>query len=203
MSLFAGQPALSTPLDPLVSADDFAEWFSLGNGTAASLTDLEQARIQTALEIASAQIRNNRRYFSPVNAEVVSVDAYGGDMLLLPRNRLPITAVTLVEQLIGTVYDTVDATEYTWSPDGYVERYWSWWPCRVQSVRVTYSHGYTVLPRDVAGVCLSLAHRLYTNPDNTAIQSEQLGDHHVTYMGATSGLSSEETLVLSQYESRA
>ncbi len=198
MSLFAGVSALAAPNDPLVSQDDFVEWFSLPSPSLA-----ESARIQTALEIASAQIRNGRRLFSPIYAEVVTIDAYGGDTLLLPRNRLPVTAVSLVEQLSGADYVAVDATEYDWSQDGYLRRYWSWWTDRPAGVRVTYSHGYTVLPREVAGVCLSLAHRLYTNPDNTAIQSEQLGDHHVTYMGATGGLSTEEESVLRQYESRA
>ena len=197
MSLFAGVDALASPNAPLVTSADFVEWYSL----TPSQSDLN--RIQTALEIASAQIRNGRREFSPVTNDLVTVDSYGGATLLLPRNRLPVTVVTLVEQLSGDAYVTVDASEYDWSADGYLRRYWSCWTDRPQGVRVTYSHGYDVLPRDVAGVCLSLAGRIYTNPDNSSIQSEQLGDHHVTYTGATGGLSTEEENVMRQYEARA
>ena len=198
MSLFAGQPALASPSDPLVSQDDFTEWYGITD-----VSSSDAARIQTALEIASAQIRNGRRLFDPIVGEMITVDAYGGDTLLLPRSRLPVTGVTLVEQLSGAAYVTVDSTQYDWSADGYLRRYWSCWTDRPQGVRVTYSHGYAVLPREVAGVCLTLAGRIYNNPDNSSIQSEQLGDHHVTYQGVTGGLSSEEQNVLSQYEARA
>ncbi len=199
MSLFAGVSALPAPNDPLVSQDDFVEWFSLPAPSASEI-----ARIQTALEIASAQIRNNRRIFSPITNEIVNIDAYGGDTLLLPRNRLPVTVVTLVEQFNGTTYDTVDASEYSWSQKGYLERYWSYWPCRAQSVRVTYSHGYDILPRDVAGVCLSAAKRLYDQPDGGGgVQSEQLGDHHVTYFANAGVLLPQDEQILQHYESRA
>ncbi len=197
--VFSGQDVLANPNAPLVGPDDFAEWYGI-----VSPTNDQLNRIQTACEIASAQIRNGRRIFSPVTNETVLVDAHGGQALLLPKNRLPITAVTTVEQLSGADYVTVDSTEYDWSADGFVVRPWACWTDRPAGVRVTYSHGYDILPREVAGVCLSLAKRLYDNPDGTSVQSEQLGDHHVTYQGGASGsLSSDESLLLSQYESRA
>ncbi len=197
MSLFAGVDALPAPNDPLVSSDDFVEWYGLSPTTG----DLN--RIQTALEIASAEIRTGRRLFSPVTDELVVVDSYGGTSLLLPRNRLPVTNVSLVEELSGDAYVAVDASEYDWSADGYVTRWWTTWSSRPQGVRVTYSHGYDVMPRDVAGACLSLAGRLYQNPSNASIQSEQLGDHHITYSTATGGLLPDEKLSLQFYESRA
>ena len=197
--VFADTPVLGDPNTPLVTVDDFVEWF----GVDATSTTV-QNRIQTALEIASATVRNNRRVFSPISGEVITIDAYGGQTLLLPKNRLPVTDVQLVEQLNGADYDDVDVSLYSWSADGYLTKTWSsWWPCLNQGVRVTYSHGYSVLPRDVAGVCLSLAKRLYDNPSNVSVQSEQLGDHHVTYLGGTGGLSSEEASVLTAYESIA
>ncbi len=176
----------------------------MGNGTAASLTDLEQARIQTALEIASAQIRQNRRLFSPVSNDVVLIDAHGGQALLLPKERVPVTSIGLVEQLSGATYETVDSTEYDWSVDGFVVRPWACWTDRPQGVRVTYDHGYPVLPRDVAGVCLQAAKRLYDQPDGGGgVQSEQLGDHHVTYFANAGVLLPDDEQILRHYESRA
>lgn len=204
MSLFAGQAALSAPDTPLVSGDDFAEWFSLGSGTLASLSTQQQNRVQTALEIASADIRNRRRIFTPVTDERVGVDGTGSQSLLLPSNRLPVTGVTLVEELSGTAWVPTDATTYDWSPDGIVQKSgWMCWSHRLQSVRVTYSHGYSTLPRDVAGICLAAAKRLYDQPDSGGgIQSEQLGDHHTTYFAQSNSLLPGEEAVLVAYESR-
>lgn len=199
VNVFAGQDDLAAPNDPLAGVDDFTEWFGL---TAPTVDDTN--RIHTALEIASAEIRNNRRIFTLTENEIVLVDGSLAETLLLPKNRLPVTGVTLVEELSGTDYVTLDADSYDWSPDGYlIRRSLSCWTPRPLGVRVTYSHGYDPIPRDVAGVCLSLAGRLYTNPDNASIQSEQLGDHHVTYTGATGGLSPAEEAVLRMYESIA
>ncbi len=196
--VFSGQDVLADPNAPLIGPDDFAEWYGI-----ISPTNDQLNRIQTACEIASAQIRNRRRIFSPVTGEVVLIDGSGRTSQLLPSNRLPVTTLTLVEEWDGTAWQTIDATEYDWSVDGILERRsWRCWTCRDQGLRVTYSHGYTILPREVAGVCLSLAGRLYTNPNNASIQSEQLGDHHVTYSTATGGLLPEEEDLLVQYESR-
>ncbi len=198
MSLFAGQAALSSPDAPLVSQDDFVEWYSLPAPTTA-----EAARIQTALEIASAQIRNGRRQFSPVSGDLITVDSEGGLTLLLPKTRLPVTAVSLVEQLSGEAYVALDATEYDWSVDGILSRWWTGWPCRAQGVRVTYDHGYNVLPRDVAGVCLSLAKRLYDNPSGQGQTSMTLGDYSVAYEPGGAGLLPHEVDTLSLYEAIA
>ncbi len=198
MSLFAGQPALSSPDAPLVSSDDFVEWYGLSPSSA----DLN--RIQTALEIASAQIRNGRRQFSPVTGDIVLIDGYCSVTLLLPRDRLPVTDVTLVEQLSGPDYITIDSTEYDWSANGFLTRPWTYWTDRPMGVRVTYDHGYAILPRDVAGVCLSAAKRLYDNPDGGGgVQSEQLGDHHVTYFANAGVLLPGDEEILQAYESRA
>ncbi len=198
MSLFAGVNALPSPQDPLVSSADFIEWYSLPTPSTQ-----ETARIQTALEIASAQIRNGRRRFSPVTGDLITVDSEGGLTLLLPKDRLPVTGVSLVEQLSGEAYVTVDSTEYDWSSNGVLSRWWTGWPCRAQGVRVTYNHGYDILPRDVAGVCLSLAKRLYDNPSGQALTSMTLGDYSATYETGGTGLLPNEVDTLSLYESIA
>lgn len=185
--------------DSIISTDDYVAWYGL---TAPSTDELTQ--IQMAIDIASDTIRAGRRYFTPVTNDVVTIDAYGGDVLLLPKDRLPVTTVTLVEQLSGADYVTVDATEYAWSANGYVTRCWSCWSSAPRGVRVTYSHGYAQMPRDVAGVCLTAAKRLIDSPDGGGgVQSEQLGDHHVTFFANTGILLPEDEQVLRQYEAMA
>ena len=194
VSVFAGEPPASSPSDPLVSTDDFAEWFGITSPTSGDV-----ARMETAIEISSALIRNGRRIFSPVTNEIVLVDAHGGDTLLLPKNRLPVTSVTLVETLNGTTFDAVDAAEYQWSSDGYIERWWQSWADCPRGARVTYSHGYAELPREVAGICLAL-----DNPSGQSVTRETLGDASVEYSAAAGmGLLPEETEALSQYEAIA
>ncbi len=201
MSLFAGVSALPAPNDPLVSSDDYTEW--MGLGPAASLPASQQAQIQTALEIASAEIRNGRRVFSPVTGTVEAIDGHNAQSVLTSRYHLPVTAVTLVEEFNGSTYTTVDATDYQWTPSGVIERLnWRCWPGYLAGVRVTYNHGYDILPRDVAGVCLRLAARLLANPGGSAVLRETLGDASVEYSNAaTGGLLPEEETVLSLYES--
>ncbi len=204
MSLFAGQAPLAAPNAPLVSADDYAEWMGLGNGTAASLPTLQQAQIQTALEIASADIRNGRRVFSPVTGEVETIDANSAASFLTSRYHLPVTAVSLVEVFDGSAYQTVDATEYQWTRDGVVQRLgYRCWPGYLAGVRATYNHGYDDLPRDVAGVCIRYASRLLANPGGSAVQRETLGDASVEYSQASAGagLLPDEQMILSLYES--
>ncbi len=202
MSLFAGVAPLPSPNQPLVSMDDYTEW--MGLGAASSLPAAEQAQIQTALEIASAEIRNGRREFSPISGEVETLDGHGSISVLTSRYHLPVTSVTLVEEFNGSTYDTVDASEYQWNADGVITRQnWRCWPGYLQGVRVTYDHGYDVLPRDVAGVCLRLAARLLANPGGSAVQRETLGDASVEYStSATGGLLPDEENVLSLYESK-
>ncbi len=196
--VFSGQDVLSGTGAPLIGPDDFAEWYGI-----VSPTNDQLNRIQTACEIASAQIRNGRRFFTPVTNDLVTIDSEGGLTLLMPKNRLPVTAVALVEQLSGESYVTLDSTEYDWSVDGILSRWWTGWPCRAQGVRVTYSHGYDVIPREVAGVCLSLAGRLYNAPSGQVATSMTLGDYSATYEPGGSGLLPHEVDVLTQYEAIA
>lgn len=197
INVFAGEPDLSEPNEPLAGVEDFVEWLAITSPSAA-----ETARIHTALEIASAQIRNRRRIFSPISNETVIVDGSGAQSLLLPSNRLPVTAIQQVEELVGADWVAVDASAYDWSPDGIVMRI-GYWSSRVQAIRVTYSHGYAILPRDVAGVCLAAAKRLYDQPASASgVQSEQLGDHHVTFFANAGGLLPDEAELLVAYESR-
>jgi hypothetical protein len=198
INVFAGEDALAAPDDPLVTLDDFVEWFSMDTPST-----LEAARIQTALEIASGIIRRNRRVFSPIASEAVTLDGSGTQNLFLPRNRLPVTHVQGITQLVNTDYVTVDPALYDWSEHGIVtyRSYFQRWSSRNQSVIATYSHGYATIPREVAGVCLALSKRVYDNPDGGGvIKSEALGDWNVEYIGYPFGLIANEIEQLKPYE---
>ncbi len=198
--VFSGQDVLGGADAPLIGPDDFAEWYGI-----VSPTNDQLNRIQTACEIASAMIRNGRRVFTPVTNEIELIDANSAQSVLTSRYHLPVTAVSTVETFNGESYDTVDVSEYQWTPDGVIQRLgYRCWPGYLQGVRVTYNHGYAVLPRDVAGVCLRLAGRLYTNPGGSPVLRETLGDASVEYANTptgSGGLLPDEEAILSLYES--
>ena len=71
----------------------------------------------------------------------IRLDGPGTTMLHLPC--APVVAVTLVE------VDGAAVTDFDWSEDGLLERA-AGWARRLRSVRVVYSHGYPVVPADIA-----------------------------------------------------
>lgn len=199
----------------LASPDDFAVWFGLGLNVE-SLTNTEQARITTALEIASGIVRSGRRIFSRVTDDVVNVDGSGGCDILLPSDRLPVVSVSSVTNLAlwDTEAATVTAAEYDWTPSGLLHLHrdaaiGAYWTPRRQGVVVTYTHGYDPIPQDVAGVVLAIAKRWYdaasagSTASGSLVKAESLGDYSVTYDTASSGLLESEAFVLRQYETPA
>lgn len=211
MSVFAGIPALTSPNDPLVSINDFQEWFSV---TAPS--DADNARIQTAIEIASGLVRAGRRIFSRIDDDVVFVDGGAGGSFLLPRERLPVRSITSITNLgvSDTSPTTVAVADYDWSPSGIVTltrgaTLGAWWTERRRGITVTYSHGYDPIPRDVAGVVLAIAKRWYdsasagSTASGSLVKAESLGDYSVSYDTASSGLLESEAFALRQYEAPA
>lgn len=206
-SVFAGQPAETGP-EPLVSLADFAEWYgiTLPDPLPSPLTGVS-ARVQTAIEIASEMVRRGRRVFTLVTGDVVTLDGPGGRDLLLPQDRLPVRSVTSITNRgrWDTSAVTVDAADYDWSASGIIRlrrgaTLGHCWSSLSRGIVVTYTHGYTIIPRDVAGVVLSIAKRLYDNPAGSTVRSETLGDYSVTYDATAGGLLPHEELILSQYE---
>lgn len=191
MSLFAGEPALSAPSDPLVSQDDYTETFGLTNVSSA-----DAARIQTALEIASAAVRSKTRQQLSVVTETITLPATGNHVLTLPE--FPVTAITAVTRDGAAL--TADA--WSWiSPVGVVTTLdGSRW-LTPQVITVTYTHGWDPLPRDLAGVVLSKAKRWLESPTGQDVQSETLGSWSVTYSQTQSGggFTAEEEDILSRY----
>ena len=194
MSLFAGTAALGAPNDPLVSSDDFVEWFSL-----AAPNTAEAARIETALEIASADVRAETQQQLTVLQETITVYPpvdHGVAQFVLPQ--WPVTAVGDLS-IAGS--SLANGTDYVWDRTGVVTFIaplgcsWSY----LNPVSVTYTHGWDPLPRDIAGVVLSRAKRLYDAPDAQTVDKESLGDWSVTYTPQPGGLTVGECDTLRRY----
>lgn len=197
MSLFAGVEALSSPNDMLVSVDDFFEWAGGVAGTP------ERARAQTALEIASGLIRaRTGRTLTTVTNDVAVLDGPAGRSLNLPE--YPVTAISLVSETrsANAAPVTVAATQYAYSwQTGIVDRTDGYcWTGLRGGITITYTHGYDPLPRDLAGVCLSFAKRLYDTPDSAPVVQETLGAYSVQYgAGGSIGLNDWELDVINRY----
>lgn len=193
-SLFAGSAALGAPNDPLVSSDDFVEWFGLGVPGS-----LDLARIETALEIASADVRAETQQQLTVVSETITVYPpvdHGVAQFVLPQ--WPVTAVAALTVAGSTL---VNGTDYVWDRTGVVTFIaplgcgWSY----LNPVSVAYTHGWDPLPRDIAGVVLSRAKRLYDAPDAQTVEKEALGDWSVTYTVQPGGLTVQECETLRRY----
>lgn len=193
MSLFAGVGPLASPNDPLVSAEDYAEWVG---GTP------DTARAQTALEIASGLIRaRTGRTLTPIANDTVTIDGPGRRTLNLPE--YPVTDIQSITEVCtpnGTA-QTVAASQYAYSwQTGLVDRTdGRVWSSLRGAISVTYSHGYDPLPRDLAGVCLSFAKRLYDTPDSSPVVQETLGAYSVQYGGGGIGLNDWELDIINRY----
>lgn len=86
------------------------------------------------------------------------LDAAGSRSIWLPT--LLLTAVGPVVEL-GVTLTALD--DYDWTRYGRLLRS-KRWPNQARSVVVTYTHGYSVAPDSVKGVCLAMAGRIYNNP---------------------------------------
>jgi len=192
VSVFAGEDALPAPNDPLVSTDDFSEWFSIDAPTASEL-----ARMQTAIEIASAECRSETQQQLTVISETITIHPRPNTCeIILPQ--WPVTAVDSI--IINGTQLTAD-TDYFWERTGIIRflTYQLLTPRYPLTVR--YTHGWDPLPRDLAGVCLSLSKRLYDSPDAQHVEKEALGDWSVTYTSKTDGLTTGEVETLKRYAS--
>ena len=76
----------------------------------------------------------------------------------------------------GLLYDTTRIRTLT-TPTPLVP--WPSWPFLPQSLRVTYTHGYSVIPADIQAVVTRLAGQIAANPNFT--QSRKVGDVAAVY----------------------
>ena len=155
------------------------------------------------LEIASGMVRDhlelNSWSLDAVTADVFLLDPINGQSAFLP---LPITAVTLLETFDGTVWTTADPTTYTVSKRLGIISALPWtgvtWPYLPETWRVTYDHGFAVLPSSILGVVLGVAARAWVNPGGT-VSAETKGPFTVKYVMESDGFSPIERKALARY----
>ena len=152
------------------------------------------------LDIASGMARDYlHANLDAVTADVTLLDPINGSYLLLPE--LPVTAVTLVEVFDGTIWTTADPITYSVSlrlgmvaakPGlGIV------WPKGPGTWRITYSHGFAVIPQTIVGVVLGAAARAYASPNG--VDMERIGSYQVKYSMDAGGFTSSEQRALAHY----
>lgn len=165
----------------------FAQIFDLAAFTGQTLND---AQAQQALNQATGIIQGwTGQTLSQVVNDTITVDPLPDKSVMLPE--LPVTAVSSVQWLDdkgGTGWNTIPSTQY---------RFKSWgalyivpnagfdvsqWPSDLDTIKVTYTHGYDPIPQPIYDVCIALAARLMINPYK--LQSSKTGGVQVVYTGA-------------------
>lgn len=166
----------------------------------ASSTDLivdgfDSTAVDGALSWASSVIEGYcNRTFGLVTGDVVTITPRAGGGML---PQYPVVQVSLVEGYLpdlvnggmawqsmtnywlvadtGLLYDTTGLPGTTWSGGPT----WPWIP---GSLRVTYDHGYAVLPNDLKDVCVRLATRYLENP--VGMVERRVGDMEARFSGS-------------------
>lgn len=157
-----------------------------------SISEPEQlAAANRGLVEATAAIRNyTRQYLELVEDDEITLDVQGGSRLFLPE--LPVIEVSLVVE-DGTTLTAGD--DYKLGQYGILHRLGGYkWAAGIQSVTVTYSHGYVELPDAIVSVATRAAARAYQSglraaeDDGTlGVASKALGDFSVSYAGEQGG----------------
>lgn len=149
-------PSFATPADlasalQVASVDTATAQLKLDNATAAIKSHCGWSILQ---ESFTADARNAR----------------GGRSLFLPTLRL-----TAVANVVADGIALTEGTDYEWWSYGELERLGKHWPRKPRSVVLDWTHGFTTLPADLKGVCLSLAGRGYLNPTGAKSTTQTAG----------------------------
>lgn len=179
-----------TTTDYLADPADLAVWLGVPPDT---------PKLLQALAAASSRFRGAVRHpVTAVSGDVVTLDGNGRESVPLPA--APVTAVTAVE-LDGA--PMIEGTEFSWSSDGYLRRLAGRvWPDRLRCIKVTYSHGYEVIPEDIAEVVIDQARALYTVLPG--VQTRQVGGQSVTFgVQAAIGVTAQWTAAVERYRLNA
>jgi len=157
-----------------------------------AITDTDEAiSCQRAIVEATAAIKN----YCHQTVELVEDDAYTFDVwsscwkLFLPE--LPVVSVASVVEDEETL-DVDD--DYQLANYGQLVRVGQRWETGVQIVTVTYTHGYSTIPDDVAAVCARSAARRFQAGLKAAdsdgvpgITAKALGDFSVSFTSEAGG----------------
>ena len=147
-----------------------------------------------ALEEATAAIRNwCRQFISVVDDEEITIDTYGGTRIFLPE--LPVMSVSAV---IENGITLTPGDDYALGQHGILHRIGRAWPVGIQTVTITYSHGYDPIPDDVIAIATRASSRAYQAGLRAAdsdgvlgVSSKSLGDFSVAFSSETGGSISE------------
>jgi hypothetical protein len=195
------------------------------NPTLASVSDLtsylggaalDATRAQLVLELATGLIQSEtQQTLFKVTGDVVKYPGTWSPEFWLPER--PVTAVSSVK--INNL--TVVTGGYTWSSYGQLYRgrlplgngpEWdefdfstaipgaNSWGGPTSEVAITYDHGYTTIPGDLRALCLAIASRSFSSPQN--LQSENIGNYGYTNQAGTPvgvTLTDEEKRVCARY----
>lgn len=151
--------------------------------------DVDTYSALQTLAIATGTIKAvTGQMIEQVTGDVVELTVTrSGDGVILPE--LPVTDVTLVEYLQntpGAAWATSPAAAYEWDETGVVDLLtgqgvtWPYLnPPRRRRVRVTYDHGYPIIPDEIVGICLRMAAQAYVVPPGVTLES--IGGYQVRY----------------------
>ena len=154
----------------------------------------------TALQLLAQASAIIRKYLdqtvTPVSADLEYVTPLSGKVFL---SQSPVIAVSKVETFdwrSGT-WATADSSTYRVSlKRGTVTPLPTFgpYPCDEDSWRITYDHGFTEIPDDLSGVCVTVAARFYATP--AGIDMERTGQRQVKYSLTTDDFNDLEKVVL-------
>lgn len=176
--------------DPLASAATAASVSAL----LANMTNPPAAEtITEAVTAAAALIRSYTRSRITYLADDVAW-LQGTHARRLVLGERPLTAVASV-RLDGTL---LDASDYRWQRNGSLWRS-AGWGGPDHDVEVTSSHGFLVVPTDLAAVCRTAAARFASNPEQ--LTREEVEGYSAVASTPT-GFTVGELLVLDRYRRR-
>jgi hypothetical protein len=183
---------------------------------------LDPAQAASALRRASARVRGYCRQELTFHAQDTITITGGGRQLLMPQRPLVVDAdnpLTVVELfgVTSTEFPCLEGRDYlrTGSKLTRAEAFWAQtrlmgWPwARPQGIwadriRITYSHGYTVVPDDIVDIVVEIAALTMTNPQG--LRSESIDDYSRTFASETIGagsLTPDQKAMLRPYRAAA
>lgn len=155
------------------------------------------------LAIASQMVRDElHQDITQIINDVALFDPVGPEPYIFLPN-LPVTSVSLVETYDSTtnLWSAALASTYSVSLRTGVIAGLPWtavaWPGNPGSFRVTYTHGFAVVPDSLIGVACGVAARTYSSP--AAVELERVGGYQVKYQMQADGFSPLEKVVLDRY----
>lgn len=152
------------------------------------------------LDAASDAVRDYlQQQVDYVADDVVVLDPEPDGSVFLPE--LPVVSVTAVEVLSADGWVVADPLTYTVSTrtgrvtaaHGYLTR----WPNTQGSWRVTYTHGFAVVPNSLKTAALGVAARAYVS--EVGVDMERLGGYQVKYAVEAAGFSPIELAALNRF----